>query len=249
MLGLTQLRVKKLYAYSTISHIGFILLALCINSIESIQSFIFYLIQYSISNLNAFIILITIGFSLYMYIEEKNPKGLNDNLLATKMSDKTNSPLQLVSQLKGYFHINPVLAISLVVTLFSFVGIPPLIGFFAKQMVLTSALDNGYVFITFIAILTSVISAYYYLGLIRQMFFQKSNYIINTQLNNIKGTIVNIINNNLLHNVNITDRDITLSGCLAIVISFLSLIILLFILNPQEWLSVANILALNLYNR
>nr|YP_009424482.1 NADH dehydrogenase subunit 2 [Opegrapha vulgata]ASB29426.1 NADH dehydrogenase subunit 2 [Opegrapha vulgata] len=249
VLGLTQLRVKKLYAYSTISHIGFILLALCINSIESIQSFIFYLIQYSISNLNAFIILITIGFSLYMYIEEKNPKGLNDNLLATKMSDKTNSPLQLVSQLKGYFHINPVLAISLVVTLFSFVGIPPLIGFFAKQMVLTSALDNGYVFITFIAILTSVISAYYYLGLIRQMFFQKSNYIINTQLNNIKGTIVNIINNNLLHNVNITDRDITLSGCLAIVISFLSLIILLFILNPQEWLSVANILALNLYNR
>ena len=49
VLGLTQFRIKRLYAYSTISHLGFILLALSINSVESIQSFIFYLIQYSIS--------------------------------------------------------------------------------------------------------------------------------------------------------------------------------------------------------
>ena len=57
VVGLTQFRIKRLLAYSTISHVGFILLALSINSIESIQSFIFYLMQYSISNLNAFIIL------------------------------------------------------------------------------------------------------------------------------------------------------------------------------------------------
>ena len=61
--------------------------------------------------------------------------------------DKTNSPIQLISQLKGYFYINPVLAISLAITIFSFVGIPPLIGFFGKQMVLSAALDNGYVFL------------------------------------------------------------------------------------------------------
>jgi NADH-ubiquinone oxidoreductase chain 2 len=67
-LGLTQYRIKRLYAYSTISHIGFLLLALSINNIESIQAFFFYLMQYSISNLNAFIILIAIGSSLYYHV-------------------------------------------------------------------------------------------------------------------------------------------------------------------------------------
>ena len=56
--GLTQFRIKRLLAYSTISHVGFILLALGISSVESTQAFIFYLTQYSISNLNIFIILI-----------------------------------------------------------------------------------------------------------------------------------------------------------------------------------------------
>ena len=56
VVGLTQFRIKRLLAYSTISHVGFILLALSITSIESIQAFVFYLMQYSISNLNAFII-------------------------------------------------------------------------------------------------------------------------------------------------------------------------------------------------
>ena len=63
ILGLTQFRIKRLFAYSTISHIGFILLALSMNTIESIQAFFFYIMQYSISNLNAFIILLAIGYS------------------------------------------------------------------------------------------------------------------------------------------------------------------------------------------
>jgi len=124
VVGLTQFRIKRLFAYSTISHVGFILLALSINSIESIQAFIFYLMQYSISNLNAFIILISIGFSLYYYINDSNEYK--------QLVDETRSPIQLISQMKGYFYINPVLALSLSVTIFSFVGIPPLIGFFCK---------------------------------------------------------------------------------------------------------------------
>jgi NADH-ubiquinone oxidoreductase chain 2 len=99
VVGLTQFRIKRLLAYSTISHVGFILLALSISSIESTQAFIFYLIQYSISNLNAFFIIVTIGFSLYSYItKNKEYKSL---------LDKNNSPIQLISQLKGYFYINP----------------------------------------------------------------------------------------------------------------------------------------------
>ena len=242
IVGLTQFRIKRLFAYSTISHIGFILLALSINSIESIQAFIFYLMQYSISNLNAFILLVSIGFSLYTFV--------NDNESYNKLLDRNNSPIQLISQIKGYFYINSVLALSLAITIFSFVGIPPLIGFFAKQMVLSAALDSGYVFLTLIAILTSVISAVYYLGIIKQMFFDKPEYKLNPIFENISlhGSVLVLNKTTLLEKVTFKVDNIVLSSSLTITISVLTLIILLFIFTPQEWLSMANILALIMFN-
>ena len=93
--------------------------------------------------------LLAIGFSLYCYT--------SNNKEHEELLDKNNSPIQLISQLKGYFYINPFLALSLAITIFSFVGIPPLVGFFGKQMVLSAALDKGLYFYTLIAILTSVI--------------------------------------------------------------------------------------------
>ena len=240
VVGLTQVRIKKLFAYSTISHIGFILLALSINSIESIQAFIFYLMQYSISNLNAFIILISMGFSLYYYV--------NDNDEYKELTDKNNSPIQLISQMKGFFYINPVLALSLSITIFSFVGIPPLIGFFAKQMVLSAALDNGYVFLALVAILTSVISGVYYLNVIKQIFFDKPEYKVNPELEGVNMHANIIRNNKLIQSLTFKSNNIVLSSSLTISISILTLIILLFILIPKEWLSMANILALILFN-
>ena len=239
VLGLSQFRIKRLLAYSTISHIGFILLALSINTLESIQAFIFYLIQYSVTNLNAFIILISIGFSLYAYI--------NTNKQQEKLLEINNSPIQFISQIKGYFYLNPVLALSLAITIFSFVGIPPLVGFFAKQMVLSAALDNGYVFITLVAILTSVISAVYYLSIIKQIFFEKPDYIKNPGFEHLtlQGNIINITT---LEKVTFKIDNIVLSSYLTISISALTMIILLFIINPQEGLSTANILALILFN-
>lgn len=253
VVGLTQFRIKRLFAYSTISHVGFILLALSINSIESIQAFIFYLMQYSVSNLNAFVLLIAIGYSLYCYV--------NDNKEYSELLDKNNSPIQLISQLKGYFYINPVLALSFAITIFSFVGIPPLIGFFAKQMVLSAALDNGYIFLTLVAILTSVISAVYYLNIIKQVFFDKPEYKLNPALDNmvLHGSLVkspisltsdktsdkkDVLVKKLTFNVN----NIVLSSSLTVTVSILTLGILLFMFMPQEWLSMANILALNLFN-
>jgi NADH-ubiquinone oxidoreductase chain 2 len=240
VVGLTQFRIKRLFAYSTISHVGFILLALSINSIESIQAFIFYLMQYSISNLNAFIILISIGYSLYYYV--------NKSKEYKQLLDKKNSPIQLISQLKGYFYINPVLALSLAITIFSFVGIPPLIGFFAKQMVLSAALDSGYVFLTLVAILTSVISAVYYLNIIKEVFFYQPIYKVYHAFKNIDfhGNITK--NKVLFEKLTFKLNNITLSSSLTITISLLTLIILLFIFVPQEWLSMANILALILFN-
>jgi NADH-ubiquinone oxidoreductase chain 2 len=190
------------------------LLALSINSIESIQSFIFYLIQYSLSNINAFIILIAIGYSLL------SSRNINYNEL---QEDERNSPVQLISQLKGFFYENSVLALSFAITLFSFAGIPPLMGFFAKQMVFSSALQEGFVFLTLIGVLTSVISAVYYLYVIKTMFFD-----------NVEVSYIN--------------KQISmLSSSLSIVISILTLIILLFMFIPNELLHMSNLLSVLLF--
>jgi NADH-ubiquinone oxidoreductase chain 2 len=218
-----------LFAYSTISHLGFILLALSISSIESTQAFIFYLIQYSISNLNAFIILITIGFSLYGYI--------SNNKESKNLLDKNNSPIQLISQLKGYFYINPLLSLSLAITIFSFAGIPPLVGFFAKQMVLSAALDNGYIFLSLIAIFTSVIGAVYYLNVIKEIFFfypeHEVNPILDKSYLKFKGKIYNK-KNFLIKSVDFESKDIYISSPFSITISIITLVILLFIFMNKE---------------
>ena len=241
VLGLTQFRIKRLYAYSTISHVGFILLALSVNSVESIQAYIFYIISYSISNLNAFVILVTIGFSLYLYVYK-------DEKHSDELIDKNNSPIQLISQIKGYFYVNPFLALSLAITLFSFAGIPPLIGFFAKQMVLSAALTNGYVFMVLIAILTSVTSAVYYLSIIKNMFFYNDQYMINPSI--VKLNLIGNIQNNEKENsekVNFKPENIVLSSSLSITISILTLILLLFIFIPNELFTLANIATIILF--
>jgi NADH-ubiquinone oxidoreductase chain 2 len=252
VLGLTQFRIKRLFAYSTISHIGFILLALTINSAESIQSYIFYILQYSLSNLNAFIILVTIGYTLYLYVyKEKESQR--------ELIDQNNSPVQLVSQIKGYFHVNPFIAISLSITLFSFVGIPPVIGFFAKQMVLSAALDNGYVFMALIAILTSVIGAGYYLNLVKEIFFDKPDYEKNpsfydnnakkgffkTSLSNDPHLVGYIMANGeeinspssvkqMKRKILFKPENITVNSSLSGAISIITLLLILFIYIPAQ---------------
>jgi NADH-ubiquinone oxidoreductase chain 2 len=229
VVGLTQFRIKRLLAYSTISHVGFILLALSVSTIESTQAFIFYLIQYSISNLNVFFIVLAIGFSLYGYI--------TNNQEYKSLLDKNNSPVQLITQLKGYFYINPLLSLSLAITIFSFAGVPPLVGFFGKQMVLSAALDNGYIFLSLIAIITSVIGAVYYLNVIKEIFFYSPEHTVNPILNelgsNLKSRIVNE-KNVQIRSVLLKGRNIYISSPFTLTISLITNIILLFIFMNKE---------------
>lgn len=255
VVGLTQSRIKRLFAFSTISHVGFILLGLSIHTVESTQAFMFYLIQYSISNLNAFMLIITIGYSLYCYVYNANSidgKGMNSGKEITdkkeNLQDLNNSPIQLIDQLKGYYYINPVLSLSLAITLFSFAGIPPLIGFFGKQMILSAAIDNGYIFMSLVAILTSVISAVYYLTIIKQIFFDKNDYTLNEQLESFNAEGLIAKENSIVEKVNIKIDNIVISSSLSLSISVITLIITLFIFIPKEILSLANILALLLFN-
>jgi len=213
ILGLSQIKIKRLLAYSTISHIGFILLALAINTEQSIDSFIFYIVQYTITNLNIFLIILALSYKL------------NNNILQTKEINETNKDINYISQFNGLFNLNPLLSLSLALCLFSMAGIPPLIGFFSKQFVLYSALQNGYYFISIIAILVSIISASYYLQIIKNMYNldsldneRKDNLLI-SPLNNIHSYLISILN----------------------------LIILFFFIKPTILLNGTQLLALSLF--
>ena len=128
---------------------------------------------------------------------------------------------------KGYFYINPLLALSLAITIFSFAGIPPLIGFFGKQMVLSAALYKGYIFLSLVAIITSVIGAVYYLNIIKEMFFFLSEYRFNIEkINNILNLNDNYIK---LYNK-------IISSYISITISTITIIIVLFIVENKLWL-------------
>jgi NADH-ubiquinone oxidoreductase chain 2 len=260
VLGLTQSRIKRLFAYSTISHVGFILLGLSTDNTESMQACIFYIFQYTISNLNAFLILLSIGFFLYLYVyKEKN----NVRSMGEKLVDENNSPIQLISQIKGYFYINPLISISLAVTLFSFIGIPPIAGFFAKQMILSAALDKQQIFLAIVAILTSVIGAAYYLNLVKQIFFFQHDYEKNPSMDNVvmKAYVTDHGNNilsqltsttdekevDIKNNINFTTNDITINSALANAISVITLLLLLFIFIPEEWFNIVSVLTLTLY--
>jgi NADH-ubiquinone oxidoreductase chain 2 len=189
------------------------LLALIVHSIESYQAFLFYIIQYILTNLNAFMIIIGIGFSLYLYYT--NVSEYNN------LPEKNNSPIQLISQLKGYITINPTLALCLVITMFSFIGLPPLVGFFGKLMVLTTALDNHKTILVLVAVLTSVIGAVYYLTVIKTVYFDQTEY---------KKSYIYV--------------EISLSNIFSITLAILNLAVLMFILIPNEILNLCNLLSI-----
>ena len=138
-----------------------------------------------------------------------------------------------------------MLALSFAITIFSFAGIPPLMGFFAKQMVLSAALDNGYIFLSLIAILTSVIGAVYYLTIIKEIFFFSSEYKINplwqrsSRLQeDLKGRIYAKGSGSAsvasAESIKFNHNNIVMSSPMAITISIISLAILLFIFMNKE---------------
>jgi len=242
VVGLAQTKIKRLLAYSTISHLGFILLALAINTEQSIDSMIFYIIQYSLTNLNTFLIIIALGYLIHNSISKLN------NQHALQGGGKEND-INLISELKGQFFSNPLLSLSLTVSLFSMAGMPPLIGFFSKQFVLYSALQSGYYFMAIVAILVSVISASYYLKIIRVLHSNPAELLVSDKTNASASTVITE-NNNIVTDSNkiTTESYLTPSSTHSFLISSLTLSILLFVLKPSIILNSTQLLSLSLYN-
>lgn len=208
IVGLAQYKIKRLLAYSTISHVGFMLLALAINSEQSIESLLFYLIQYSLTSINIFYILLGFGYLMF-----------NNHI------NIYNKDIMFISQLKQQFKNYPLLSLSFAICLFSMAGIPPLIGFFAKQMVLYSSISQGYYFISILAILVSVISAYYYIKIIRVLHFDNDEMVYRSP----------------------SSSDLMLTSSHSFIIAWLTLLILLFVYKPQYILNSVHIMTLSLF--
>jgi NADH:ubiquinone oxidoreductase subunit 2 (subunit N) len=115
-------------------------------------------------------------------------------------------------------------------------GIPPLIGFFSKQFVLYSAIQNGYYFMSIIAIIVSIISASYYLKIIKIIFTEEVNI---SEYSDKEIKIINNLNSN---------SEIEISSTNSFIISTLTLSILFFVLKPSILLNSTTILSLSLFN-
>ena len=289
IVGLAQIKIKRLLAYSTISHVGFILLALSISTEQSIESLIFYIIQYTITNLNSFLIIIALSYIIYNSIQnnsklciashvEQQAKVASaenfNNINKLNSLNKEPQDINFISEFKGQFLSNPLLSLSLSICLFSMAGIPPLIGFFSKQFVLLSAIQSGYYFMAIIAILVSVISASYYLKIIRVLHTaphpseeseieteKVESIIVNSASDTINYALLhasqpkvcipsqeNNLNSNISNSKNLNIKlESSLTNVHSFFISILTLIILLFVLKPSIILSSIRILSLSIF--
>ena len=142
-----QTNIKRIIAYSSIGHIGYTLAGLASGSIEGIQGSIIYIIIYVIMNLALFSCLL--------------------------MLKRNNKYYENIDDLSGLSSNHPLLSISFLVILFSLAGIPPLAGFFAKFYIFKAVIEQSMYFLAVVGLLSTVIAAFYYLRIIKIIYFDK----------------------------------------------------------------------------
>jgi NADH-ubiquinone oxidoreductase chain 2 len=164
IMGLSQTRIKTLLTYSTISHVGFMLLALATYDVEAMTWFVLYLAQYSFSSLATLMVVLGFGYTL---------RGSGSSLRTTH-PHAHGTDLESLSELTGVIATQPMLCVGMAVLLFSMAGVPPFVGFIAKQGVLEASISADCTGIAIVAIVASAISASYYLKVVRLMVFSPS---------------------------------------------------------------------------
>jgi NADH-quinone oxidoreductase subunit N len=135
--AINQTKFKRLIAYSAIAHMGFMLLGLSTGALSGLLATFIYILIYMVTSFNTFAFLLSLKSPIY------------------------------ISQLAGLSRLNPVLAYTFALSLFSMAGIPPLAGFFSKYLILLSVINNNLYLVALIAIVFSVIGSFYYLRLIK----------------------------------------------------------------------------------
>ncbi len=143
--AIAQTNIKRMFAYSTITHMGFMLLGLISGGIEGYGSAMFYTVVYMIMSLG--------GFGMIM------------------MLSRAGFEADTLSDFKGLNQRSPWLAFMMMLLMLSMAGIPPTVGFYAKFAVLNSVVQAGYTWLAVISVLFSLIGAFYYLRIIKLMYF------------------------------------------------------------------------------
>jgi len=148
VVALVQTNIKRLLAYSSIAHAGYIMIGFIIINIYSTQAIVFYLISYILMQLGAFITV-----------------GIVENRLSGHESRND------LESYKGLGKTNPLAASFLTIFLFSLAGIPPFAGFWGKYYIFLSAIQNNYIWVAIVGILLSLVGVYYYIKIILYMWF------------------------------------------------------------------------------
>ena len=166
--AIRQSNIKRLLAYSSISHMGFALIGL-ISPLSQlgVQALLIYMLIYIITNLGVFACIISL---------EKNEGETISN----------------TDDLSGLSKKYPFISFSMAMLMFSFAGIPPLAGFFGKYLIFRSAIENGLIEIAVFGLIISVVAAFYYIRIIKIMYFDESNIKI-TMLSSKGLNITNVI--------------------------------------------------------
>jgi len=147
-----QSNLKRLLAYSSIGHMGYALVGLAAGTPEGASSLLVYLAIYLVMNVGVFAFILTM--------------------------ERDGSPVATVPDLAGLWKDHPAQAMALAVLMFSLAGLPPLVGFFAKYFVVVAAIQAGLVPLAVVAVVASVIGAYYYLNIVRVMFFNQPDQVL-----------------------------------------------------------------------
>ncbi len=145
--AIAQTNIKRMYAYSTISHIGFILFGLMSGTLNGYASSLFYVISYMFMTLASFAVLI--------------------------MMSRKNFDCQTLEDFKGLNKRNSWYAFLMLITMLSMAGIPPTIGFYAKFMVLQAAFDAGFAGFVVYAVLMALVGMFYYIRIVKLMYFDE----------------------------------------------------------------------------
>ncbi|MGC6516561.1 MAG: NADH-quinone oxidoreductase subunit NuoN [Candidatus Puniceispirillaceae bacterium] len=154
--AIMQKNIKRMMAYSSIAHMGYALCGLAAGSAEGATGVMVYMTTYIIMGAATFAIIL--------------------------LMRRDGEPVENLSDLAGLSSTHPLLAAGLMIIMFSMAGIPPLAGFFGKWYVFLAAVNAGLIPLAVIGVLTSVIGAFYYLRIIRLMYFQEPDQPLDTGL-------------------------------------------------------------------
>lgn len=169
--GLKQRKLKSLLTYSSINNMGFVLLAFSVGSFEGVQIKFYYLIVYILTSLCLWAIILNIKLKKKMYSEKQN-RDLGDLALLQES--------------------NSVIAQNLAIILFSMAGLPPMVGFLAKMGVFKALTGVSIYFFSIVNILFSVIATFYYLRIVKIVFFE--NLLVGSLYSTISSKNVFLIN-------------------------------------------------------